>query len=104
MSSQRQRKEVPDPIAVHEEFRAGRGKSLVGFATSPPGEASENPRAQIPRPRQRKGDKSGWQQQTIVLPPELRKWLKHYAVDHDAEISDIATWALEEYRQRHKDD
>lgn len=120
MSQPRGRKEVIDPIAAHEEFTAGgaKGRSLTEFATATPGASgpAEDTSVQTPRnqphqgtrkshtPKVSRGDKAGWQQQTLVLPPELRKWLKHYAVDHDAEMSDIAALALEEYRQRHKDD
>ncbi len=40
----------------------------------------------------------GWEQQTIYLPPDLRLWLRQYALMTNQEISEIAAIALHEYR------
>lgn len=47
-----------------------------------------------------KTNADGWEQQTTYLPPDLRQWLRHYALDTDMEMSEIIAIALQEYRMR----
>lgn len=47
-----------------------------------------------------KTNADGWEQQTTYLPPDLRQWLRHYALDTNQEMSEIIAIALQEYRQR----
>lgn len=42
----------------------------------------------------------GWEQQTTYLPPDLRLWLRQYALTTNQEISEIMAIALHEYRMR----
>lgn len=42
----------------------------------------------------------GWEQQTIYLPPDLRQWLRLYAVATNQEMSSITAEALQEYRMK----
>lgn len=120
MTQRRGKREVPDPIAAHRQFREAplKGRSLTDFATDTPvaptsdevptPPAMQEVAAQAPRkvstPRGSRNDKAGWEQQTLVLPPGLRLWLKVHAAQRKKEMSDIAALALEEYRQRHKDE
>lgn len=122
MSQARGKREIPDPIASHRQFREAplKGRSLTDFATdvppapaledvpAAPPEKQETPQAARKAPAQRRSrsdsEKAGWQPQTLILPPELRRWLRVYAAQRDIDMSDIAAQALEEYRQRHRDE
>ena len=68
----------------------------------PPALRSASP----PAVQQSKGKKlpklnaDGWEQQTIYLPPDLRQWLRLYAVATNQEMSAITAEALQEYRMK----
>jgi hypothetical protein len=57
------------------------------------------------RSKQRKEPKrgtDGWEQQTVYLPPDLRQWLRHFALDTNQEMSEVVAMALQEYRIRQR--
>lgn len=51
-------------------------------------------------PAKPKTNADGWEQQTTYLPPDLRQWLRIYALSTNQEISEIIAIALQEYRIR----
>jgi hypothetical protein len=52
-------------------------------------------------PKVQRSKHPDWKQQTVYLPPARIKWLKHYAVQTETEISEIMNLALKEYQERH---
>jgi hypothetical protein len=68
--------------------------TIGGKKEQPPQpERSEVQTSKIPE-----AQKSDRKQHTVYLPPYLSKWLKVYAVEHDQEISEVVTEALERFR------
>lgn len=53
-----------------------------------------------PRAKSQKVNRDGWEQQTIYMPPDLRRWLKLFAATTERELSDIVTEAVQEFRTR----
>ncbi len=51
-----------------------------------------------PRAKSQKVNRDGWEQQTVYMPPDLRRWLKLYAATTERELSDIVTEAVQEFR------
>lgn len=95
-------------------FKETAGQNIPGIAqtsrlperqgASPPtGQQSGLPTRQ--RSKQRKEPKrgtDGWEQQTVYLPPDLRQWLRHFALDTNQEMSEVVAMALQEYRIRQR--
>ncbi len=52
------------------------------------------------RAKSQKVNRDGWEQQTIYMPPDLRRWLKLFAATTERELSDIVTEAVQEFRAK----
>jgi hypothetical protein len=41
------------------------------------------------------------QRLVVLVPGELKRWLQHAAIDRAADMGDIVTLALEDFRKKH---